>query len=417
VLLLTAGCARAAYQPLASDAGPLPPCASDATTIRAARVLDGRGGAFVNGVVSVRGDTIAGLGVCRGPVTHDLGDATLLPGLIDVHVHLDWHFRPDGRFGDRPGVPPAPLHERLAAIVENGRLTLEAGVTTVQSLGSPVDVAYRDGIARGLVAGPRVLTSAGQIRPGSSSPGELRAAVRTLRGAGADLIKVIAPEGVEGVARARLDPQIAAICGEARALGLRTLVHAQDSAGVLAAVSGGCSQVEHGTFAGDDALGAMAAAHVLFDPNIGLVLQHYLERRDAFFGAPGFTEERFRHMTATVPTLAPLFARALASGVRMPMGSDAVAGAHGRNAREIVARVRAGQPPADAIVSATSLAAASLGLGGNIGAIAPGFQADIIGVADDPLRNIDALGRVRFVMKGGLVVRDIRAVGRRVRRP
>jgi imidazolonepropionase-like amidohydrolase len=118
-----------------------------------------------------------------------------------------------------------------------------------------------------------------------------------------------------------------------------------------------------------------------------------------------------------VPTLAPLFARALASGVRMPMGSDAVAGAHGRNAREIVARVRAGQPPADAIVSATSLAAASLGLGGNIGAIAPGFQADIIGVADDPLRNIDALGRVRFVMKGGLVVRDIRAVGRRVRRP
>jgi imidazolonepropionase-like amidohydrolase len=358
-------------------------------------------------VVAVRGQTIAWVGACAGAVTHDLGEATILPGLIDVHVHLDWYFRSDGRFGERPGAPPATMAERLAAIVENGRLTLEAGVTTVQSLGSPVDVALREGIARGLVAGPRVLTSAGQITPESQNAEALRTAVRANRADGADLIKVIAPEGAIGSARDRLDAQLGAICGEARALGLRTVVHAHDSPGILSAVAAGCTQVEHGTFAGDDALRAMAMAGVYFDPNIGLVLQNYLERRDAFFGAPRFTEDRFRHMAATIPTLGPLFARALAARLRLPLGSDAVAGAHGQNAREIVARVRVGgQRPTDAVVSATSLAAASLGLGDTIGGVAPGLQADIIAVPGDPLRDIRALERVRFVMKGGQVYKN-----------
>jgi imidazolonepropionase-like amidohydrolase len=116
-------------------------------------------------------------------------------------------------------------------------------------------------------------------------------------------------------------------------------------------------------------------------------------------------------MEAIVPTLGPLFSRARGAGLKMPLGSDAVAGAHGRNAREIVARVRAGgQPPADAIVGATSLAAASLGLADTIGTLAPGWQADVIAVQGDPVRDIRTVEKVLFVMKGGRVYRTPDAV-------
>jgi imidazolonepropionase-like amidohydrolase len=382
------------------------PCAADATTIRAARLLDGRGGAFAGAVIAVRDGTIVSVGACSGAVTHDLADATLLPGLIDVHVHLDWHFGPDGRFGDRPGRPPASDAHRSAAIAENSRLTLEAGFTTVQSVGSPIDLALRDAVARGDMPGPRILTSAGQLQPAEShTPADLRTAVRTLRASGADLIKVIAPEGLSGSdAMRRTEAQLTATCGEARTLGLRTVVHAQDPPGIHAAIRAGCGQIEHGMFADDDALRAMAGAGVYFDPHIGLNLQNYLEHRAAFLGAPGYTGERFRMMTAILPTLGPLFVRARGARVKMPLGSDAVAGAHGRNAREIVARVRDGrQPPSDAIVSATSLAAESLGLGTRIGTLAPGYDADIVAVPGDPLRDVGVLEQVLFVMKGGRV--------------
>ncbi len=146
----------------------------------------------------------------------------------------------------------------------------------------------------------------------------------------------------------------------------------------------------------------MAEAGVYFDPNIGLNVQNYLEHRSAFLGAPGYTEERFRTMTALLPTLGPLFARALDARLKMPLGSDAVAGAHGRNAREIVARVRdGGQRASDALVSATSLAAESLGLGMEIGVLAPGYRADIVAVPRDPLRAIRVVEQAVFVMKGG----------------
>lgn len=152
----------------------------------------------------------------------------------------------------------------------------------------------------------------------------------------------------------------------------------------------------------------MAEADVYFDPNIGLVLQNYLERRAQFVGAPGYDARQIAIMEQLVPTLGPLFTRALRAGVAMPLGSDAVAGAHGQNARELVARVRTGgQRPMDAIVSATSLAAESLGLGGRIGALAPGFEADVIAVPGDPVRDIRALQQVTFVMKGGRVRGDL----------
>ena len=410
-ILLSTSCSTAAYRP--PDASP-PPCAADATTIRAARLLDGRGGAFANGVVTVRGETIASVGACSGPVTHDLGDATLLPGFIDVHVHLDWHFGPDGRFGERPGAPVATEAQRQAAILENARATLLAGFTTVQSLGSPVDVILRDVIARGQAPGPRILTSAGQIQPGSHTPEALRASVRGLRDAGADVIKVIAPEGLEGsVPRRRAEAQFTAICGEARALGMRAIVHAQDPPAIHASVAAGCGQIEHGTFVDEASMRAMAEAGAYFVPNIGLNVQNYLEHWSAFLGAPGYTDARFLGLNAILPTLGPLFRRALDARLKMPLGSDAVAGAHGHNAREIVARVRdGGQRASDALVSATSLAAESLNLGTAIGTLAPGFQADIVAVPGDPLRDIRVVEQVLFVMKGGQVVKDGVGLGR-----
>ena len=153
------------------------------------------------------------------------------------------------------------------------------------------------------------------------------------------------------------------------------------------------------------AIRAMAQANVFFDPNIGLVLQNYIEQRDHFSGTGNFNDEGFAFMESVLPRLPRVFKMALDAGLRMPMGTDAVAGAHGQNAREIVARVAAGQKPMDAIIGATSLAAESLGLGTSIGAIAPGYEADLMAVAGDPTRDIKALQKPIFVMKGGSIYR------------
>ena len=157
-------------------------------------------------------------------------------------------------------------------------------------------------------------------------------------------------------------------------------------------------------FADDRALSAMKEANVFFDPNIGLILQNYIENKQRYLGSGNFTEESFAFMEQSVPTLGPLFKRALKSGVRMPLGTDAVAGGHGQNAREIVARVKdGGQPPMDAIIAATSLAAESLGLDSLIGSVKTGYEADMVAVPADPTRDISKMRDVRFVMKGGRI--------------
>ena len=151
----------------------------------------------------------------------------------------------------------------------------------------------------------------------------------------------------------------------------------------------------------------MKDADVFFDPNIGLVLQNYVENKDRYMGSGNFNAEGFAFMEKAVATLPPIFRKALAAGVKMPMGTDAVAGAHGQNAREIITRVKeGGQSPMDALIGATSLAAESMGLQAQIGAIAPGLQADLVAVDGDPLQDITAVRRVRFVMKGGVVYRN-----------
>ena len=174
----------------------------------------------------------------------------------------------------------------------------------------------------------------------------------------------------------------------------------------MAAVKADCYQVEHGAFADDAAIKAMKVAKTYFDPNIGLVLQNYIENKDRFMGNGNYNEEGFAFMEKAVPTLGPIFAKGLKAGLKMPIGTDAVAGAHGQNARESIARVAAGQKPMDAIVGATSLAAESLRLGDTIGSLAVGFEADIIAVSGDPTKDINALRKVVFVMKGGKVYKE-----------
>jgi imidazolonepropionase-like amidohydrolase len=369
--------------------------------IHAARLINGRGLLLTNATVDVRDSSIVAVDRHRpGPYTHDLGDVTLLPGLIDVHVHLDWHFGPNGHYGDA-----STAAFRDQAIVDNARATLLAGFTTIQSVGWHGDVELRARIASGAIAGPRIVTSLDPIYPRSRQDDtSLRHEVSRRIDAGADLIKVFASGSIRDGGRMNVTAgQLVAVCDEAKAHAKRVLVHAHDTPSIVAAVNAGCTEIEHGMFADAEAIEAMRWAGVRFDPNIGLVLQNYLERKSQFLGAGNFTDEGFTAMEAVVPRLEPLFRQALAAGLSMPLGTDAVAGAHGQNAREIIARAAAGQTPMDAITSATSLAAESIDLGSVVGTLAAGYEADIIAVDGDPLVDIQALRRVVFVMKGGTI--------------
>jgi imidazolonepropionase-like amidohydrolase len=183
------------------------------------------------------------------------------------------------------------------------------------------------------------------------------------------------------------------------------MVHAQTTETVRAAVAAGCHQIEHGTNIDESALKLMAERGVYFDPHVGVVMQNYLRNRNRFLGVGDYTEQGFASMEYAIRVNEGLIKRAVRTpGLKLVLGSDAVAGAHGRNADEIVERVRqGGQTPMNAITSATSLAAESLGLGATMGQIAPGFQADIIAVDGDPTTDIRALTRVSFVMRDGKV--------------
>jgi imidazolonepropionase-like amidohydrolase len=376
------------------------------TTIHAARVLDGKGGVVTNGVITVQGTKIVSVAPATADATYtyDFPDGTVLPGMIDVHVHLNWIFGSNGKYGSAQSDTAA---YQIDAELENARKTVLAGFTTIQSPGAASDVPLRDAIARGVVVGPRILTSVLQIQPGQRTPDQLRDQVRQAKDQGADLIKLFASLSIRDGGKMNVtQEQVNAVCGEAKAQGLRTIVHAHDSDSIIASVKGGCTEVEHGLFANDEAIKAMKDANVYFDPNIGLVLQNYIENKDKFLSPTGsFTEEGFGYMQAELPHVADSFKKALAAGLKMPMGTDAVAGAHGQNAREIVARVKAGQKPMDAIIGATSLGAESLRLGDTIGTLAAGFEADIVAVPGDPTQDITALQKVAFVMKGGRVMK------------
>ena len=382
-----------------------PAAAQTPISIRAGTLIDGRGVVQRNVSVVIEGSTVARVGASSGTPTYDFSRLTLLPGLIDTHVHIDSHFGKDGR-AQNTGETPA---QRALYAAENAYVTLMAGFTTVQSIGSAMDLDLREAIARGALPGPRLLTSAGQMSNDALSADSIRAWVRATAARGADLIKLFASKSIrEGGGQTMSDAQIDAACAEAKSAGKRIWVHAHAASAVRAATTSSCTAVTHGSQVTDAELAGMAQRGVYFEPNIGLVTQNYLENRQRYLGIGNYDEAGFKFMEDGIPVKLAMFKRAIKTpGLKIIMGTDATAGAHGQNAREIIYRVQTGgQAAMDAIVAATSLNAASFGLEKSIGAIAPGMQADLIAVDGNPLTDITALKRVVFVMKGGKVYKN-----------
>jgi imidazolonepropionase-like amidohydrolase len=371
--------------------------------IHAQTVLDGTGKTLRNATIVVRGSKITSIETGNtAPPTYELGRITVLPGMIDVHSHVGWHFDKDGRYANRPGSPA----QEILYSAENAYVTLLAGFTTVQSPGQANDLELREAIARGVFPGPRILTSIRQINERSGSGDEIRQKVRQLKADGADVVKIFASASIrEGGKQTMTDEQLAAVCGEANAQGMRTMVHAHSPESIKASVNAGCQQIEHGVFATDEVLKLMADKGIYFDPNVGVVLQNYLKNRDKYNGIGNYNDEGFAFMEKGLGLNKTMIQKAVATpGLKMVLGTDAVAGAHGHNADEIVERVRqGGQQPMDAIISATSMAATSMRLEQTIGTLAAGYEADIVGLDGDPLTDITAVTRVAFVMKGGKV--------------
>lgn len=373
--------------------------------LSAGTVFDGKGGVQKKKWIHVSGSRITRVEDARGgtvssPAVVHLENYTVLPGWIDTHVHLDWHFGKDGKLA-KPGVDKP--EEVVLYDAENAWLTLRGGFTTVQSLGSKADAFVRDRINAGGLPGPRILTSFRQITKDSGDPDALRALVRQTKADGADVIKLFATSGLgAGGAQTMTDAQIQATCGEAKAQGLRSVVHAISDQGVRAAVLAGCTSIEHGTFTGNETLSLMAQHGTYFDPNF-LVLHNYLERLSDFTFTPATAATLEKGLAPTADVLR----RARKLNVKIVLGTDAVAGAHGRNAEEFIYRVNdGGETPMGALLSAASVAATSLGLAETIGTVAPGFEADLIAVEGNPLDDITAVRHVAFVMKAGKIYRN-----------
>jgi imidazolonepropionase-like amidohydrolase len=375
--------------------------------IKADTVIDGKGATLTNTSIVVQGSTIAKIDPAVQGSTYDLRGLTVMPGWIDTHAHIVQHF--DRTTGKTPRRGDETPQQAAFYAAENAYLTLMAGFTTVQSPGAEIDKDLRDWIADGRIPGPRIITSLRAINERTGSPEEIRAFVRKAVADGADVIKIFATSSIrEGGEQTMTDEQIRAACSEAHAAGKRAMVHAQGPEGAKAAILAGCNSIEHGNRLTDDVLDLMAQKHVYFDPNFGLLLHNYLENRDRFSGG-NFNDAGFAFMEKGIPIGIDTFKRALTRNIPIVFGTDAVAGANGRNYEEFVYRVRdGGQQPMAAIVAATSTAAQSLALGDKIGTIAPGFEADIIATDGNPLEDITAVRRVVFVMKGGKVLKNVK---------
>jgi imidazolonepropionase-like amidohydrolase len=370
-------------------------------------VLDGKGQIIRNTIIVVEGSKIARVGgaVPAGASIYDLTSLTVMPGWIDTHSHIYHHFYHDRYAGsDEP-----PVHAMLSA-ADNAVATLNAGFTTIQSPGANEDKDLREAIARGIVPGPRILTSLEALYDTSGPPEKIRQLVRERKQQGADFIKIFASASIrDGGKQTMTDAQIQSACSEAKAQGMRVIVHAHSDASARPAILAGCSSIEHGAYLTDPVFDLMVQHGTYYDPNIGLVLQNYFDNKAKYIGIDNYNEQGFAFMQKGIQIVLDTFKKSLThKGLKIVYGTDANAGAHGRNYEEFVQRVRAGgQDPMEAIVSATSLSAESLGLEKHVGSIGAGMDADIIATDGNPLQDITAVRRVVFVMKGGKVFENL----------
>ena len=341
----------------------LPVTAQDRIVLQTSTILDGRGAVIRDQRIIVNGSTIGAVGKGSEPATYDLRGLTVMPGWIDTHVHLDWHFDATHHITNRSKESAETL---VLYTAENAWVTLLGGFTTVQNLGSPTDLLVRDRINQGLLPGPRILTSSTPVNPETGNPEAIRAHIRKLKADGADVVKVFAATNT-----VMTDAQMEAAVSEAKAQGLRVVTHARFLPEEKVAVRAGVTTIEHGYGLDDETLETMAKRGIYFDPNF-LVSHNYIENVEAYRRPPSEVTTR----NELLVTLAEVIARARRHNVKIVLGTDAVAGAHGRNAEEFVYRVKDGhERNMDVILSGTSVAAESLGMADRIGSIAAGMEA------------------------------------------
>ena len=395
--------------------------------IRLGKLVDGTGKVQSDALIVVEGDRIVRMGegdvaVPENAERIDLSRYTGIPGLIDVHTHMTFYW--DQAAGTRPW---QQWSERMQAMTvflaqENARKTLETGVTTVRDLGSwdYSDIAMRDLIQRGAMSGPRMFVSGWglhatleKVKPGDTSldPGradgvpEVLRVVRQQVAAGADVIKMYGSTGsghdLTGNQTFTFEEMKAAV-DAAHQAGKRIAIHSYGSAGARDAVRAGADSVEHATDLDDETLSEMARRKTFYVPTIDHN-RYYAEYREQY----GYSQDDADHLTAYIQRNLETARRAHNAGVRFAMGSDAVFTMFGQNTRELGWFVKAGMTPAEALAAATTNGAALLGKEKELGAIAPGYYADIVAVEGNPLEDIQTVIQgVRWVMKGGVVVVD-----------
>jgi imidazolonepropionase-like amidohydrolase len=407
------------------------PAPQETIAIRAGRLIDGTGDApRLDVVVLIEGERIVAAGadvaVPAGARIIDLGGATLLPGLIDLHTHLtdsgSMHWE-EILLKTTPG---------QAAIygVRNANATLLAGFTTCRDMGPTwpyVDVDLKKMIDEGVVPGPRLQVAgnyisatggAGDARQFSiyvdvpivqnlaDGPDEVRRAARTNFKNGADFLKILATgavlsKGIPPGAQQYTDEEIRAAVEVAEQWGRFAAAHAHGAEGIKAAIRAGVRTIDHGTMLDDEGIALMKERGTYLAPT--LYVGDYILEEGAAKGIPDSEIARERALAETDNAS---FRAALAAGLPMPLATDAGVFPHGLNARELAVRVGEGEPPMRAIESATRIAAEAMGWDDRVGTVAPGMLADLIAVAGDPIADITELERVRFVMKGGRVYRD-----------
>ncbi len=400
--------------------------AEETTAVRFGRLIDGRGGVVQDAVVVLKGDRIDRVGsgdkaVPPGAKLIDLRPYTAIPGLIDVHTHMTFYW--DRAPGTRPWTQLGSLGAAVTVFLaqENARKTLEAGVTTVRDLGSweYTDIAMRDLINRGAMIGPRMLVAGYGLqisnapqRPGAAPyPGqcdgvaEVQRVARQQLGAGADWIKMYGSTGsdqdVTGFQTFSFEEMKAAVDVAHRA-GKRIAIHSYGPAGARDAVRAGTDSVEHATDMDDETLAEMARRGTVYVPTVEHN-RYYIAHRDEF----GYDDAVVKRLEAYVQRNLTTLRHASRAKVKIAMGSDAVFTGFGENARELERFVEAGMTPAQALESATTTGASLLNMSDTLGAIAPGYYADLVAVDGDPLADIQAVTRhVVWVMKGGAVVVD-----------